>query len=102
MLNGSAAALIGFYILAVLWADQDDELFAAIKRDAGFFRWAGGLMMLYYLYKFAGGKAGELIQQITLIALVALFLNKGAKPFEDFAALLSGKNDKGRGASGAW
>lgn len=98
MLNGTIATFVGFYLLTVLYADNEDKLLAAIKQETGFLKWGGALIMLYYLYKFAGGKAGELIQQLTLLALVALLLSRGGEPLKQvgqfFSESESGKNDK--------
>lgn len=85
MLNGTVASFIGFYLLTVLYADNDDKLISAIKEEAGFLKWGGALIMLYYLYKFAGGKSGELIQQLTLLALVALLLSRGGEPLKEIS-----------------
>lgn len=102
MLNGSAAALIAFYLLTVLYSDKQDALLKAVREEVGFLKWSGALLMLYYLYKFAGGNVGEIVQQLTLLALVALLLNKGETTFKQVSDMVSGESDKKESSSLDW
>lgn len=82
MLNGTVASIIGFYLITVLLSDNEDRLLKEIREEGGFLKWGGALFALYYLYKFSGGKTGELIQQFTILALIALLLSKGGSTFD--------------------
>lgn len=93
MLNGSAAALIGFYLITVLYAGNEDKLLEAIKDEKGFLKWGGALLILFFLYKFAGGGSSQIIQQLTVMALIALFLNKGTPFFKELEQVFTDKKD---------
>lgn len=93
MLNGSAAGIIGVYLMLVLFNDKEDELLKMMTEETGFLRWAGALLALFFVFKMAGGKVGNIIQQLTMLALIALMLNKGEIIFKQIDETFTKKEE---------
>lgn len=89
MLNGSAAGLIGMYLITVLFSDNQNKLLAEISSEVGFLKWGGALMALFWLYGVTGGKAGDIVHQLTMMALIGLFLSRGSKPINAISDLFA-------------
>lgn len=87
MLNGAVSLLIGFYLIAVLWNGNENKLYSTIKEESGFFKWIGAILILNYISRVAGDKAGGIINSLGLLALMALMLGQGDKIFAQFGEL---------------
>lgn len=88
MINGGVASLVALYLILVLYTGNENALLNEIKQETGFIKWIAALFILIFIYKLTGGKVGEIVRQITLVALAALFLSKGGDIFEQFGLSL--------------
>ncbi len=89
MINGGVASLVAIYLILVLYSGNDDKLLQEIKQEVGFLKWVAALLVLMIVYTLAGGKTGEIVKQLTIVALGALLLGKGEAIFKDVASVMT-------------
>lgn len=82
MINGGIAGLLALYFILVMYNGNQDKLLEEIKQEAGFIKWIAALFVLIMIYKLTGGKLGDVVKQIVLVALAALVLGKGEVIFK--------------------
>lgn len=82
MINGGIASLLAIYFILVLYHGKSDQLLAMVREEIGFLKWITALFVLMIVYRLAGGKVGEIIKQLTLVALAGLMVTKGEVIFK--------------------
>jgi len=93
VINGAVAVLIGLYLILALWRDNESAMIKTISEQSGFIKWAGALLTLGYLYSVFGGKGGEVVKGITIVALAAMILGNGDKMFKQMAEVFNPTNN---------
>ena len=83
MINGVVALFIGLYLVLVLWRGNEGRMISVVSAQVGFFKWAGAILTLTYLYNAIGGKAGEIIRGLITLALIAMILLNGKALFAE-------------------
>lgn len=102
MINGIVALFVGLYLLLVLWRGREGQMIALISEQVGFFKWAGALLTLAYIYNAVPGKTGDVVKGLTTLALIAMLLANGEKLFADVETLFKPDESESKKPVGAW
>lgn len=94
MINGGIAGLIALYLILVVYNGRESELLEQIKTETGFIKWIAALFVLIMIYKLTGGKLGDIVKQIVLVALAALVLGKGEVIFKQMGTVFFPESKK--------
>lgn len=94
MINGVVSLFVGIYLLLVLWNGKEGRMMQIISQQAGFFKWAGAILTLTYLYNVIGGRAGEIVKGLITLGLMAMILLNGEKLFGEVTAIFKPETKK--------
>lgn len=90
MINGVVASMVGIYLVLVLWRGREGQMIELISNQSGFWKWAGALLTVSYLYSSIGGKTGEILKMVIMTALFAMILLNGTKLFGQVTQVFGG------------
>lgn len=77
MINGGILSLIALYLIAILYNGNEGRMLEIIKENGGFIKWILSAFILATIIRLTGGKAGQIIQQLSYVALAALAVKAG-------------------------
>ena len=81
MINGGMLALIALYLIAILYNGNEGKMLSMMKENGGFIKWILSFYLLAVIIRITGGKIGEIMQQLSYVALAALAVKAGQTIF---------------------
>lgn len=94
MINGAVGFFIGIYLVLVLWRGQEGNLINLVSSQVGFFKWAGAILTLNYIYNMVGGKGGDIIKGLTINAMIAMVLLNSKNLFNETGKILDSTKEQ--------
>ena len=79
MVNSVVAGFIGIYLLMVAWGGQQSALYALVKEEVGFLKWAGAIITLSIIYNALPKHQADLLRNVVMLGFVAMLLKYGEK-----------------------
>lgn len=77
MINGGILSLIALYLIAVMYNGAEGKMLDMIRDNGGFIKWILSFFLLAVIIRLTGGKAGQIIQQLSYVGLAALAVKAG-------------------------